>query len=242
MLSKSHLNHFRNINIYFYAPLKNFSEKKTPFKHKMDLILQKENQIEKSNLDENKFIQEKTLPLLRKTQIMRLPIYLTIPFLIWTSPLSSTYPIFLLFSNLYMLFLTCLEGSALFSLAHNSYNLVLNPKLSVEKQKEFVIQRKKVIRKRLFMMIFFFFSLIGSAVFAFNEEFYFSLAILLGTNIYLYGKLSYHITLFYADKISFTRRIKNTGMNMLLITGVSLIVSRKKKFINNNLVYTSTSM
>ena len=236
------INQNKNFNFNKF-PFFQFSKKELNLTDKMNLILKKEQEKVKGNEEDIKLIEEKTFPLIIKTQMIRLPAYITIPFLIWKSPISITYDALLLFSNYYLIFLTAFEGTFFFSLGINQHNLNnptgTNPSntsskiSSEEKEKEFENMRKSVIRRRLGLMIFFFGFCFFSAVLASDFKNQFSLVILFMTNLSLYAKFSFHITLYGLNKIVFNKRMKNLGMNLLLILFLAFINNRNINFVKN---------
>jgi hypothetical protein len=218
----------------------NFCKKTLSSNDKMKLIIDKDMKNYKENEEDIKFVEDKTLPLTRISHFIRFPIYFGIPILIWSNPLTSLYYTSFMAANYYLIFLTTFDATNFFSLAINEYNLVMNNNLSKEKKEEFIKMKRQIIQKRLNLMIFYFGVLFYSAYLAqSNENLNTSLALLFFINLYLFIKISYHITLYGLNKITYTRKTKNHSMNMLLILGILTINYQKERFIKNNLVYTS---
>lgn len=202
---------------------------------KMKKILEKEAKMEKGSEEEIKFIQNKKIPLVRHQNLIRSPIYISLPFLLWLSPFSTAYSFTLLFSNYYLLFLTSFEATAFFSLGLNKYNLILTD--SKLEAKEAVEVRERTTRKRLAIMFIFFIFLCFSSILASQYNNSFSMVGIFLSNLYLYAKFSLHITLHGLNKRVFERRMKNVGMNILLAVLLGFIYSRNDKYINNNIKY-----
>lgn len=188
------------------------------------------NNIHKENAyyeEDLKFIEDKTAPLLNQITKFRLPVYLTIPPLIWLSPFSQLYSITILFANYSLVFMTALEGTVLFSMGINRYamnspNAQANPFSNNS--------------KRMLMIVIFSLFLILSGFSASHFDNGISLAELFILNVYLLIKTSYHVTYFGLNKILMEKRLKNMAMNLLLISFVFVVNNRKKNLRTNNVL------
>lgn len=224
-------NNFRFLKISKF----HFSETPKTMLEKMRVIIDREKQATLGKEEDIKFIEEKTFPLTIHTQNIRLPIYLTIPLNLFLNPFSLEYNVSLLFSNYYLIFLTCFEAAQLISLGLNQYKLmIMNEKVE---NNDFIAFRNKVTRKRLAPLIIFFFSLLISATLASQYSNIASLVVLALSNIYLYVKFSVHITLHGLPKAVFERRMKNLLMNLVLIVLLGIIYKKNEKIVKNNLLY-----
>lgn len=239
---KLNLKHYgrNNVELYFKnkfcykIPKFYFSDKKKSAQEKMKLILERNDQNYKANQEEIKIIEDKTHPMLLHLQKFRIPIYLSTLPLIWSHPFSSIYVYSLLFSNHYLIFLTALDAGLLFSLGLLKYNLIT---IKANHEAEEVKLRTKVTRKRLFLMITFFLSLILASILATKYENGKSFFVLLLSNIYLYWKFGLHVTLNGADKIFFQKRMNILSINIFLTIIMMVVISKKKKMIYNNIKY-----
>ena len=208
----------------------NFCDKK-PSKYEMiELIRKKEEKLNSGFEEENKFFEEKKIPLTKFVSIIRAPVYFCIFPLIWINPVSQTYYILFYSSHCYLIFLTCFEGTELFSLALNYYNLV---NINIDDELEIIKLRNITMRKRLLIMVFFSFFIILSSYLAEKDQIEFSLLIMLLTNFYLYCKFSYHITLYGLNKKIYTQKMKNVGLNAFIIILFFIINANSKRFKNN---------
>jgi len=231
---------FRNVNRIKYSltyasfPAKYskayFANKSLTMKDKMRLIKEKEEKFLKENQEEISQKEIKIMPAMLQLQKIRGIIYLSIPFLIWTNPFTLLYSKLILCSNYYMIFLTTLEAAALYSLGLNAHNLnvIANLNSSLKSQ---------VTRKRLALMVIFFLFLLISALFSSKFKNSQSLGLLVLLNLYLFIKISYHITLFNLDKLVFNQKLKNLSMNMVICCLMLFINLKKTKEINNNILY-----
>lgn len=214
----------------YKLPMALFSTRPLSMSDKLRMIKDKEEKYLKENKEEIAKKEIKLLPALLKLQKMRGVIYLTIPFLIWTSPFSILYSKLLLFSNYYLIFLSTLEATSFFSLALNQHSLEVsfnhNSKL-----------KSAVTRKRLMLMIIFFTFLMLAAYLASEFKNSPSLGMITMLNLYLFTKFSYHITLYNLDKLIFNQKMKNVSMNIIVSLLILILNIKKTNEINNNILY-----
>jgi hypothetical protein len=97
--------------------------------------------------------------------------------------------------------------------------------------------KRTVTRKRLYIMITFSFFLVLSSILASNNQNGGSFFILFLSNLYLYIKLSLHITLHGLNKTIFQRRLNIIVLNMFIIALLGIINYKKNTMINNNVIY-----
>jgi hypothetical protein len=215
---------------YFHFSKAFISNKPLTMRDKMKMIKEKEEKNLQENKEEITKKENKLTPAVLKLQKMRGVIYVVIPFLIWTNPLSILYSKLILFSNYYLIFLTSLEASAFFSLGLNEHSLEVIAHLNRQ-------LKSAVSRKRLMLMVVFFAFLILSAFLASQFKNSPSLGLIATLNLYLFVKFSYHITLYNLDKVIFNQKLKNLSMNIILSLLILMINIKKTKEINNNILY-----
>ena len=215
---------------HFKYPKAFFANKPLTMRDKMKMIREKEEKFLKENHVEISQKEIKIMPAMLQLQKIRGIIYLSIPFLIWTNPFTLLYSKLILSSNYYMIFLTTLEAAAFFSLGLNAHNLNIIANLNSS-------LKSQVTRKRLMLMVIFFTFLLISAILSSKFKNSQSLGLLTILNLYLFIKISYHITLYNLDKLIFNQKLKNLSMNMVICCLMLLINFKKTKEINNNILY-----
>jgi hypothetical protein len=226
------LKYFTKKQIYNYT-IKNFAKKLTSF-DKKEIILEQQTLIKQRYKEEFKQFEDKMQPVFNYMNYIRSPIYASILACIWANPFSITFTYLKLFSNYYLIFLTGLEGAAIFSLGLIEYYLV---KFNVPDDKELVQLKMKNNAKRLIMIITFFFFLVISAVGAEKENTNASLVNVLLMNVYLYVKYSLQMGNHMGNSLYLMPRMKYVYTNMLMAICLMIIVSRKDSFVSNNIKY-----
>jgi hypothetical protein len=201
---------------------------------KMDLILEQQKADKQKHQEEYKIIEKKSLNLVTYTQIFRSPLYISTFLQIWENPLTKTYTHLFLFSNYYLILITALEGSILFSHALVYYNIVKSTK---QESLELMNARLKSNRKRLFILITFFTGLIVALKLTNSGSPVGGLVVIFLLNFYLYAKVSIHITTKLVNNITYMPRMKFIYTNMLFSLILIGINSYKRKFVKNNITF-----
>jgi hypothetical protein len=218
----------RNFKFIFAA----FSKyEPTTAKEKLYEVTKKMYEESKDHQDEIKFLEKKVNPFFNKIRIIRSPIYISMLPLIWSNPFTLSYSVLILSANFYLIFLTTLEATTLFSMGLNQYGLL---NINTKEEKEGIILKSRSTFKRLLMMVLFYSFLILSGVLASNFQNRESLILLFGLNLYIAIKIAYHITLYGLNKRLFEKRIKNSAMNLCIIILIGVIHYKKKKIIQDN--------
>ncbi len=232
----NYLKYLSQKRIIFKLVAKQFSKetKKLSSSDKMNLILEKQRQMKKEHSEENKLFEAKMEPVFNYMNYVRSPIYLSILGLIWSNPFTITYFYLSIFSNYYLIFLTCIEGSAVFSLGLINYYLV---RFNVPDNKELIELKFRNNRKRLMMLISFFMFLILSGYHAVNDNTNSSLITLFITNIYLYVKYSLQMGNHMGNSLYLMPRMKFVYTNMILTICMMIIINKKNKTIQLNVKY-----
>jgi hypothetical protein len=212
---------------------RHFSSKLTS-SEKKNIILKTEKAMKEEYNEEYKQFENKMQPVFNYMNYIRSPIYATIIGLIWSNPFSLTFTYFKLFSNYYLIFLTGLEGAAIFSLGLIDYYLV---KYNVPDDKELVDLKTKNNFKRLIMIISFFLLLFISGANAQSDRTILSLMFLIYSNIYLYVKYGLQMGNHMGNSLYFMPRMKFVYTNILLAACLIIIASRKDKIIQLNIKY-----
>jgi hypothetical protein len=226
------MKHISNRN--FYSTIIRQYSKKLNFSMKKDIILHSQKKLNEKYSEENKQFDKKMQPVWNYMNMIRSPVYLSIFAMIWTNPFSLAYVYLKLFSNYYLIFLTGLEGSAIFSLGVLEYYLV---KFNVPDTKELLKLRSTNYYKRIIMMITFFLALMISSLNAQNESTAASGVFLILSNIYLYVKYSLQMGNHMGNSLYLMPRMKFVYTNILLIVCLMVITNKKKSIIDINIKY-----
>ncbi len=224
--------YFTKKNFYKYT-FRNFA-KKLDSLQKKEIILERQNQMKQLYKEEFKQFDEKMQPVFNYMNYIRSPVYASILACIWANPFSVTFTYLKLFSNYYLVFLTGLEGAAIFSLGLIEYYLA---KFNVPDDKELVNLKIKNNSKRLLMLISFFFFLYGSAMTAENESTTSSSLMIIMLNVYLYIKYSLQMGNNMGNSLYLMPRMKYVYTNMLLALCLMIIVYRKETIVTANIKY-----
>lgn len=226
------LKYFTKKHVYNNT-IKNFAKKLTSY-DKKEIILERQTLIKDRYKEEFKQFEDKMQPVFNYMNYIRSPIYASIFGCIWANPFSITFTYLKLFSNYYLIFLTGLEGAAIFSLGLIEYYLV---KFNVPDDRELVRLKMKNNAKRLIMIITFFFFLVLSAVGAEKENTNSSLITVLLMNVYLYVKYSLQMGNHMGNSLYLMPRMKFVYTNMLMAICLMIIISRKDSIVSNNIKY-----
>jgi hypothetical protein len=217
----------------FNLTKKHFCKRLTGY-DKMNIILEQQKQDKQQNEGENKLIEAKISEVISYTQVFRSPIYLSTFLLIWENPLTVKYTYILLFSNYYLVMLTALEGAVLFSHGLVYYNIIRSSKKeSIETMRE----RLRANRKRLIMLVTFFTGLVITVNLVNSGSLTQSLCTVFALNLYLYIKISFHITTKLVNSLTYMPRMKFIYTNMLMSMILVLVNYNKRKVVLNNLTY-----
>ena len=226
-------NNFRKSKRLYHLYYFSLSQKLTG-RDKMNMILDRQKYNNEKYSEENKLFEKKTSPLFKYMYYLRTPIYITTFGVIWLNPFTTTYSLVSLFTNYYMIFLTCMEGTSIFSLGLIDYLLV---KFNVPDNTELIKYKYQNNNKRLFIMIYFFLFLIISGYLASNNNTSSSYFLIMLLNIYLYIKFSKQIGSNIVNPLYFIPRMKFIYTNMLFSAFLMLISYKKNSLIDNNIKY-----
>jgi hypothetical protein len=200
----------------------------------MELIQEKQRLTKEKYSNEYKQFETKMEPVFNYMNYIRSPIYLGILGLIWANPFSLTYTYLKLFSNYYLIYLTGIEGTAIFSLGLIEYYLV---NFNVPDDKELVGLKTRNNSKRMCMIVTFFLLLILSGGSAMTDNTTASIIALIFSNIYLYVKYSLQMGNNMGSSLYLMPRMKFVYTNILLAVCIMIIINRKEKIVQMNMKY-----